>query len=366
MTCPLPAENISRGADWLRDGPEADVVISSRVRLARNVAGMSFPGRMNGGESTRLLRLSQAAVSCLRVNTAAAGTVRAAETDRLVWVSIGDLSPLDRTLLVERHLISKEHAKNDRFRAACFSLPDERLSIMINEEDHLRLQCVMPGLSLSAAWSALDDVDDQIESRVDIAYLPQLGYLTACPTNVGCAVRMSVMLHLPAIRLSGEMERVKRAAKDMNLTVRGFYGEGSEAAGDLFQISNQTTLGRSEPQLCEQIERMVVPQVVAYERRMRDELLTRKRRYLEDQVFRALGTLRYSRQITPEEATANLSLTRLGVFTGMIRDLEPQAVTQLILLTQPAHLQRLLGREMDQQKRRESRADLIRHRLDGV
>jgi len=372
MTCPLPVESIERGADWLRRGPDGDVVISSRVRLARNLAGMSFPGRMNGGESTRLMRVTQSAVSCLQLKVPKpdevtgpfAGLAPGLRPEKIVWISIGEMAVLDRALLVERHLISKEHARSDRARAACFTLPDERLSIMVNEEDHLRLQCVAPGLSLSAAWEMLDDVDDQIEAHLDMAFLPQLGYLTACPTNVGCAARMSVMLHLPAIRLAGEMEHVKRAAKDMNLTVRGFYGEGSEAAGDLFQISNQTTLGRSEQQLCEQIESRVVPQVVAFERKVREELVSTKRRYLEDQIFRALGAMKFSRQLTPEEATASLSLVRLGVHCGMITGIEPQAVTQLILLTQPAHLQRLLGREMDQQRRREARADLVRQRLE--
>lgn len=368
--CPLPAASITSGAEWLRPGPEGDIVISSRVRLARNLAGMSFPGRMTGPESARLMRISQAVMSTLRIREPSAPpsvtgriTPRA---ERLVWTSIGDLLPLDRTLLVERHLISKEHAKADRARAACFSLPDERLSIMVNEEDHLRLQCVMPGLALTDAWGILDEIDDQFESQVDLAFMPRLGFLTACPTNVGCAARMSVMLHLPAIRLCGELDRVKRAAKDMNLTVRGFYGEGSEAVGDLFQMSNQTTLGRNERQLREQIESRVVPQMIAYERRMREELLGKRRRYAEDHILRALGLLRYARLLTPEEATGQLSLVRLGVCLGIIGNLPVETVTQLILLCQPAHLQRLMQRELDQQRRREARADLIRSRIESA
>jgi len=361
MSAVVPYENIERGADWLRGGPEGDVVISSRVRLARNLAGVSFPGRMSGAESTRLMRLAQQAT--LDIHPPVAEGAQSLLANKLHWVQLSELAALDRMLLVERHLVSREHAKSDRVRALLLSLPDERHSIMVNEEDHLRMQCVMPGLALGQAWAAINDVDDQFEEQLDFAYLPRLGYLTACPTNVGCGARLSVMLHLPASRLSGELERVKRAAKDMNLTLRGFYGEGSDGAGDLYQISNQTTLGRSEEQLREMIELRVVPQIVAFERKVRDELLRQRSRYFEDQIFRSFGTLRSARLLTPEEAMAGLSLVRLGVVLGLITGLSTAAVTQLMLLCQPAHLQRLLHREMDQQARREARADLVRHRL---
>ena len=247
-----------------------------------------------------------------------------------------------------------------------FTLPDESLSIMVNEEDHLRLQVLRPGLALTEAWKQADAADDALEATLGYAYSSRLGYLTACPTNVGCAVRMSVMLHLPALRLTGDVEKVRRATRDMALAVRGFYGENSEAAGDLFQISNQTTLGKSEAVLLRDLEREILPEVIAYELTSRKLLLEKRRRFVDDQVCRALGLLRSARLLTPEEALSQLSLVRLGVLTGLIGGVEEQAVTQLFLLTQPAHLQRAIGRELNQQGRREARADLCRAALAGA
>lgn len=253
-------------------------------------------------------------------------------------------------------------------RGVAISLPDESLSVMVNEEDHLRLQALVSGLGLLSAFAALSRVDDAIEGptsagEVEYAYSARFGYLTACPTNVGTGLRASVMLHLPGLKLLGEMDKVRRATRDMSLAVRGYYGEGSEAAGEFFQISNQTTLGKTETAVIEELEREIIPQVVAYERAARRVLLDKRRRLLEDKVFRALGTLRHARLLTPEEAIMLLSDVRLGVLVGLIQDVTHQQVNQLVLLTQPAHLQRALGREMDQGERREARADFVRQAL---
>jgi protein arginine kinase len=295
----------------------------------------------------------------------------------MIWVDLHHAAQLERTLLMERHLISKLLNKGrtqagDDPRAVAVSLPDERLAIMVNEEDHLRMQVIRSGLSLSKAWSEIDAVDTALEAKLHFAFSEKLGFLTACPTNVGTGLRMSAMLHLPGLRLTGEIEKVKRAAQDMSLAVRGFYGEGSDAAGDLFQISNQTTLGKSEERILQVLEADILPKVVEYERQARQELLTKRRLGLEDQVFRAWGVLQNARLLTTEESMHALSVVRLGVVLGLFT---PQAgvtkpptirtINQLVLLVQPAHLQRAVGRELDQEHRRVARATLIRSKLAG-
>lgn len=367
LTRTFSADVVRRGVSWLASyGKDPDVVISSRVRLARNLAGFPFLTR-----ATREHR--QAILERIRER------MRAVQTEgRLLWVEVHQTPQADRTLMVERHLISKEHAKGDEPRAVAISLPDEHVSVMVNEEDQLRLQCLRPGLQIAEAFAQINAVDDQLGGANDpdappdatpdpallqYAFSPRFGFLTACPTNVGTGMRVSVMLHLPALRLTGEMEKVRRATKDMNLAVRGYYGEGSEATGELYQISNQTTLGKSEAVIMHDLEHEILPQVIDYERKARQLLLEKRRRLLEDTVFRAMGVLRNARLLTPEEALTMLSNVRLGVLTGLVNDVQVDTVNQLILLTQPAHLQRALGVELDQAARREARADLVRERL---
>ena len=337
---------------WLRaEGPGSDVVISSRIRLARNFAGFPFPNHAGRVERVQVLELAERHIL---------GSGLAPE---MAWVELADLSPLERSVLVERHLISKQHSRGDGPRALAVSSPDERLAIMINEEDHLRVQVMRPGLALREAFEQADEADNRIEAGADYAYSPRFGYLTACPTNVGTGIRVSVMLHLPALRLTGELDKVKRAAKSMCLAVRGFYGEGSEAVGDLYQLSNQVTLGKTEADLMHEFERQVIPQVVEYERIARKALATKRRLFLEDQVYRALGTLRNARLLKTDESMQLLSLVRLGLVTALIDDVDPEQINQLLMLTQPAHLQRVLGRELDQAARRAERATLIRTQI---
>lgn len=383
---PEVAQAVQRGAPWLTGGgAEADVVISSRVRMARNIAGYPFLTKTSRSQRIEILNVCKE-----RLLGAGIG-------ERTLWVDVHDASPLDRTLMVERHLISKEHArgvipgtaKEDQpesieqpkpsvptmppARGVAISFPDEMVSVMVNEEDHLRLQVLSPGLALGAALDRVNQVDDRVEGGgagggggLEYAFSTRFGYLTACPTNVGTGVRVSVMLHLPALKLTGEMEKVRRATRDMSIAVRGYYGEGSEAAGELYQVSNQTTLGKPESVILHEIEKEIVPQIVQYERAARKVMMTKRRRILEDRVYRALGTLRTARLLTPEEAITMLSDVRLGIVCGLISDVPEQTVNQLILSTQPAHLQRLLGREMDQNERREARADMVRQRVGGA
>lgn len=386
---PSPERRAIARTEWLcNEGAAGDVVLSSRVRLARNLAGVPFVNRASRDDRERV------------VQTARDWILRSGAADRLVWIDLHESTQTDRTLLVERHLISKQLAKGapeaspsagaaagsgsgsgsgsgtgsgggggsggaGEPRAVAFSVPDERLSIMVNEEDHLRVQVLRAGLTLSACWEAASLVDDRLEAGLDYAFSPRLGYLTACPTNVGTGTRMSVMLHLPALKITGDIEKVKRAANDMNLAVRGFYGEGSDALGDLYQISNQTTLGKPEGAILADLQDSIVPEVVEYERLARRTLLARRRFGLEDQVWRAFATLSHARLMSADEAMQLISLVRLGVVLGVLDRPAVADVNLLFLLVQPAHLQRALGREMDQEGRKIARAEVLRARLSA-
>jgi protein arginine kinase len=352
------------GPEWLRAaGPMHDVVLSSRVRLARNIAGCTFAAKATWRERTLTLEMCRHAL------------MNAGLADRVRWVDIHRATAQDRVLLVERHLISKPHAKGraiedhaaaEEPRAVVYGVPDERLSVMVNEEDHLRIQAIRTGLDLSTAWQDADHADDKIEAAIDYAFSGRLGYLTGCPTNVGTGVRMSVMLHLPALRIAGEIEKVRRACADMNLAVRGFYGEGSEALGDLYQVSNQTTLGVREASVLEDLQSRIVPKIVEYERIARRELMTKRRLAIEDQVHRAYGLLTHARLLTTEETMQALSVLRLGILAGAVTDVNQAGATALMLLIQPAHLQRSVGRELDQDQRRAARAAMVRGALDEL
>ena len=354
-------ERAAERAGWIRgEGPEADVVVSSRVRLARNVAGFSFVPRLGREDRSELLE------HCRR------RVVEGVLPGRTSWVGLHEASGLDRQLLAERHLISKQHASGKLStgqggvkepRGVAVSLPDERMSVMVNEEDHIRIQVMRAGLDVASAYEEADAIDDNIERTIDYAFSPRFGYLCACPTNVGTGARFSVMVHLPGLRMIGEIDRVKRAADDMSLAVRGFYGEGSETVGDFYQISNQTTLGRSERVLLDQMEREIVPRVVEYERHARSVLMQRRRAGAEDEVQRALGLLRHARLLETDEAVGQLSRVRLGVLLGLIEGVDLPTVNGLLLRVHPAHLQQEVGRGLSQQERRSSRAELVRRAL---
>lgn len=350
------------GVEWLKgEGEASDVVVSSRARLARNLAGYRFG--VKAGRAERQQTLDAARNWLLRAQLA----------ERLMWVDLHESPQLERTLLVERHLISKPHAKGrtgpeakgEDPRGVAISIPDERLAVMVNEEDHLRIQVIRSGLALSECWAAIDQADDRIEAGLDYAFSARFGYLTACPTNVGTGLRVSAMVHLPGLKLTGDIEKVKRAAGDMNIAVRGFYGEGSDAAGDLYQISNQTTLGKPEKRIVEELEKEIVPQIVDYERVARKTLLAKRRASLEDQVFRAVGTLSHARLLATEEAMQLLSSVRLGVVLGLVGAPDVQVINRLTLLIQPAHLQRYVGKELDQDQRRSARATVVRTHLNS-
>ncbi|MEX2673529.1 MAG: protein arginine kinase [Phycisphaeraceae bacterium] len=338
-------------SQWLRgDGPRNDVVVSSRVRLARNIAGYPFLSRASATQRNELLHTCQQRI------------LDAELSREMLWVPLAESTPLDRLVLSERHMISRQHGQGDLPRGVALS-PDESFAIMVNEEDHIRLSCLRAGLQLEDAYEHANRLDDTLESRMDFAYSSRLGYLTACPTNLGTGIRVSVMLHLPGLKLTGEIDKLRRAAKDMHLAVRGFYGEGTEAVGDLFQISNQTTLGRSEQQILDDFSDVVIPEMIEYEQRAREALAEDRPAVLDDKIFRALGTLSHARLLGSEEALYLLSYLRLGVSLNRTASVSLSTVNELFLLSQPAHLQKIAGQELTGPERREYRATFVRKRL---
>lgn len=348
-----PPNGSDSAGRWLSDsGPEGDVVISSRVRLARNITGYPF--------------LSKATAQHRRDLMSACRT-RIAQADLglpIQWMDLNEMTALERQVLVERRLISRQHGQGKAARGVAVS-EDQCVSIMVNEEDHLRLQVLRGGLQLNEAYERADRVDDTLERTLDFAFSPRLGYLTACPTNVGTGIRVSVMLHLPALKMTGEIDRLRRAAKDMHLAVRGFHGEGTEALGDLYQISNQTTLGRSEGQILADFCDVVIPKMIEYERKARQALGGDRGAVLEDRVWRAWGTLRHARLMGSEEAMYLLSVVRLGVAMEIIKEtgVTLGTVNQMLVLIQPAHLQKMAGQTLDGPQRRRFRADFVGRKL---
>jgi len=337
--------------EWLRgDGPMSDVVVSSRIRLARNLAGRKFLSRADEQEREDICRLLSEQIS------------RTPLGERSFIVDMEEAEELDRLALVERHLISRQHADAHGSRAA-FIGADETWALMINEEDHLRIQVLRSGAQLDVLWEQINEIDDVLERRVDYAFDPRYGYLTACPTNVGTGIRVSIMLHLPGLKLTQEIEKVARAAKDMRLAVRGLYGEGTDAVGDLFQISNQVTLGQSERDIVREFVDVVIPNIVEYELAARRMLATERSTMLDDKVWRAYGLLENARAVSSEETLYLLSHLRLGVCMGRLPSTDMRTVNELMLMTQPAHLQKLHGSAMSVEQRNQFRAQYLRRRL---
>ncbi len=344
----------SKAGEWLRgSGPMSETVISSRVRLARNVSGYQF---LSTASRSKRKELEQ------RIRETILDADLARQT---LYVDLEQASEVDRDLLVERHLISKQHASAEGARGVAVG-EDEDLSIMVNEEDHLRLQVLKSGLQLDEAWEQIDAVDDALEEQLEFAFHPRFGYLTACPTNVGTGIRVSVMLHLPALKLTGEIEKVFRAAKDMKLAVRGLYGEGTEATGDFYQVSNQTTLGKEEQEIIADFKHVTIPKIIEYEQQARRTLRGERATALDDIVFRALGLLTSARLMSSEEALKLLSHLRLGIHLGRVKDIEIASVNELVLMTQPAHLQKLMGKKLEGDNRKAARAEFIRYKLKAV
>jgi protein arginine kinase len=341
---------LSNPSPWLGgEGPHADLVLSTRIRLARNLQSVPFTHRAREEQLKGVLvSVSDAA----RTSGAFSGGV---------FVKMNELNPVERQILVERRLVSHELGDGARPRGIVIS-PEERLSLMINEEDHLRLQAMTPGFQLAEAWSRADAADDELDQALDFAFSEEIGYLTSCPTNAGTGLRASVLIHLPALVLLDEIQKVLKSIMQVGLNVRGLYGEHSEVMGNLFQISNQTTLGRSEHDSIESLER-VTRQIIETEERARERMMRDARVQIEDKVWRAYGTLRYCRSIHAREVINLCSAVRLGVALGLAGMCPLRVLNELLVVTQPAHLQRRFGPDLTPAERNVYRAELVRERL---
>ncbi|HEX5385358.1 MAG TPA: protein arginine kinase [Gemmatimonadales bacterium] len=317
------------GVGWLdASGPLNNLVLSTRVRLARNLAGNVFQTRSSETDRERILDTIQRA---------------ARETVLLRRAALFRLDRLERTdrqLLHERHLVSKELAgleADGRVRSGASLLVQDRIGVMVNEEDHLRLQGLHSGFALDAAYAEVERLDAELGQRLPFAFHSEFGYLTSCPTNVGTGLRASVLIHLPGLVLTKEISKVLQGLAQVGLTFRGLYGEGSEVVGNFFQLSNQTTLGKSESELLDHLGKMV-RQVIDYEEQARQVLVRDAPAIIEDKVWRAYGLLRYARSLSFEEAMNLLSGVRLGVGMGLIPGVGMYTLNKLLVYTQPAHL----------------------------
>lgn len=341
--------------EWLKGrGPDSDIVISSRIRLARNIEGYPFVNRALEREKKELFDIISNKIK--KINFQGVGG-----TNFFFW-NLKTVSDLDKTFLVERHLISKEHASGEGYRGVILD-PKETLSIMVNEEDHLRIQGLRSGFQVDELWDEVSQLDDDIEKLLPYTYHENFGYLTACPSNVGTGMRVSVMLHLPALVMTKHIERVFHTVQKINFTVRGLYGEGTHAFGDFYQISNQVTLGRSEEEILKSMKE-IIPQIVKYERNIRDSLLEDDFTLIEDRVWRAFGMLKAARIISSEETMDLLSAVRMGVNLKILGAVSLDTVNDLFIFTQPAHLQKLEGRTLKTMERDVTRANYIRSRLN--
>ncbi|NBR86605.1 MAG: protein arginine kinase [Proteobacteria bacterium] len=335
-----------------RAGPNDRIVMSSRVRLARNLKKLPFPAWAKKPDRLRVLEAIQPAVESLP------------QLAPHFAVAMDDLAALDKQVLVERHLISREHAAKGAGSGLVVN-QEESLCVMINEEDHLRMQAIRPGLQIKACWQSIDAVDSALESKLDFAFTPELGYLTACPTNLGTGIRVSAMLHLPGLVLAEEITRIINAANKLNFAVRGLYGEGTEALGNVFQVSNQMTLGESEAQIIERIGK-ALSQIIEEEENSRALLLEKKPNTVFNHIGRAYGILANAHTISSKETMNLLSLMRLGVDLGMFPSVDRSLTDELFLLTQPAHLQRQHTEKLGAEERDTLRSDMLRERLRTV
>ena len=345
-------EDLASGVgSWLSgEGPESDIVVSSRVRLARNLPEFPFLLRASDRDKSEIVR---------KVRSAVAQTRLSSDLDR--YIDVSNSPELDRRFLVERHLISKEVGSGHGERGVAFSSGETR-SLMINEEDHIRIQVIRPGLSLEDALEQAVSIDSTLEEKLEWAFSPQFGYLTACPTNVGTGLRASVMVHLPALVFMKQVEKVFQAVSKINLAVRGFYGEGTQATGDFYQISNQVTLGLDEAAAIADLRR-VVTRIAAYERKSRELWMSEDPVLLEDRVFRALGMLQNARRIASEETLDHLSAVRMGAALGLVEGVAVLKINEMFMRSLPAHLQKMKGEELAEGERDEARAQFIRAML---
>ncbi len=341
---------LNNQGEWLRcTGPNSDIVISSRIRLARNLARYPFSHWASKKEQQEILQVSKQAIAASK------------KIKNSLCLDIGKLKEIDKQFLVERHLMSKEHTVDAENKGLCVA-DREVVSIMINEEDHLRIQVMKSGFDLKDAWHIINDIDNALGNLLHYAYSVDFGYLTACPTNTGTGMRASVMVHLPSLVMTKQIGKVLQAITKLSLTARGFYGEGTEASGNFFQISNQVSLGHKEEDIIDNIER-IIKQIIDHEQSAREALYSQNRSALQDRIWRAYGTLKSAHIITSSETIDLLSLIRLGVDLKLIKEVDQALINELFTITQPAHLQKLEKKRLDPNERDVKRAQIIREKI---
>ncbi|MDD5347307.1 MAG: protein arginine kinase [Candidatus Omnitrophica bacterium] len=337
-------------SEWLKgSGPNSNIVISSRIRFARNLEKLAFPHWANKKQAKQSLDSVEAAIAnveYLRKST---------------LFKLADLDSVDKQFLVERHLMSYEHAQKSDSKAILVD-GEEIVAIMVNEEDHLRIQVMQSGFNLFEAYNIINRIDDCLAKELVYAYSPEWGYLTACPTNTGTGMRGSVMLHLPGLVMTRQINQVLAAIAKLSFATRGLYGEGTQATGNFFQISNQVSLGRSDTEIIDNINGLI-RQIIEQETQAREALLTQNRPLLEDKINRSFGILKSAHIISSQETTELLSLVRLGVDLEIIKDINRRAINELFIITQPAHLQKMENKKLTQGERDVTRAELIRTKL---
>ncbi len=339
------------GKWYIDKGPDSDVVVSSRVRLARNFEAFPFPRRSSPEDQHQVIQKTKEALF--------SGNPRMAENFSLV--EFKDLTDIEKQILVEKRLVSKELAESSLEVGALLS-SDEQISIMLNEEDHLRIQCLMAGMQLEQAFALCDYLDSVISEKVDYAFDSTIGYLTSCPTNIGTALRASLMLHLPALSMTGYIRTVLESCGKLGIAVRGMYGENTEAHGNLYQLSNQITLGNSEQDIVMSMKAITL-QIIEQERLLRSELFKRNGSKLEDRIMRSLGVLRYARVLTADEALQKLSDVRLGIHLGLVEELDETDINEMMLKIQPGGLWQHRGKPVRQDERDLIRAAYIREHI---
>ncbi|MDA8233929.1 MAG: protein arginine kinase [Clostridia bacterium] len=338
---------------WMDNtGLEGDIVISSRIRLARNIAHMKFPYLLDEKNSDKIVQNVKDTLDKEKVKK---------ELGKIELTLLKELNPNEQQILVEKHLISPALLEKVKGRAVGLS-EDDRISVMVNEEDHLRIQCLFPGLQLEEAWQLASKIDDLLEENLEIVFCEERGYLTACPTNVGTGLRASVMMHLPALVMTNQINRVITVVTQVGLTVRGLYGEGTEATGNLFQISNQITLGQTEEEIISKLK-AVTMQIINQERASREALCQGSWAGINDRVWRAFGILSYAKSLSSYEAMSLLSDLRLGIDLKILPQIEPRLLNELLVLIGPAYLQKFAGKELSPGERDIYRAKFLNDKL---
>ncbi len=342
--------SVLRSGEWLRGtGSYSDIVISSRMRLARNIKGFPFSAKISQPQKKEIISKVDSSLN------------QAKFSKPLFLFLMDDLNDLDRQFLMERHLVSLEHTQDPQGKAIFIS-KDETISILVNEEDHLRIQVIKSGFDLPLVWDVVNNIDEKMSSALDYCFSPDIGYLTSCPTNVGTGLRASVMVHLPGLIMTKRINRILELIAKLSFTARGLFGEGTQALGNFFQISNQVTLGSSELEIIENLT-SIIKQLRSQEEEARADLLLKHKLNLENKIWRSFGILQNARIIDSAETLQHLSLLRLGVDLGIIKGISYDMLNALFIITQPAHLQKLHGKVLSVQMRDALRASILREKL---